>query len=63
MPNAPIEGINVIRRKKGKEMNSENIKFPIMDITDEILNAYKVPIVIAVKDSDLVTLVPPREAV
>jgi hypothetical protein len=34
-----------------------------MDITNEILNEYKVPIVIAVKDSDLVTLVPPREAV
>lgn len=44
-------------------MNSENIEFPILDITNEILNEYKVPIVIAVKNSDLVTIVPPREAV
>ncbi len=43
-------------------MNSENIKFPILDITDEILNEYKVPIVIAVKYSYLVTLFPPSEA-
>jgi len=44
-------------------MNSENIKFPMKVSSNEILNEYKVPIVITVKDSDLVTLVPPREAV
>lgn len=44
-------------------MNSENIKFPTLDITNEIINAYIVPIALAVKDSDLVTLFPPREAV
>ena len=38
IPNAPTEGINVIRRKNGKEMNTENIKFPILDINIETLS-------------------------
>lgn len=63
IPYATTEGINVIKRKNGKEMNSENIKLPIMEMNNEILNEYKAPIVIAVKDSDFVTIVPPSEAV